>query len=851
MQVPLKWLREYVDVALPPDELAHKLTMAGLEVERITHVGADWNNVYVGQILEIGRHPNADRLLLVTVDYGHGRITVVTGASNFAVGDKVPVALVGARLIDGHSAERRYITLKPSKLRGVVSEGMICSALELGLGEDHSGILILHPDTRVGADLKEELGDVIFDFKLTPNRSDALSIVGIAREVAALTGQKVRHPSIEVPQEGTPAEELARVEVWDPDLCPRYTAMIIRGVKIGPSPRWMQERLTNAGVRPINNVVDVTNYVMLEMGQPLHAFDLDKVADHRVIVRRAREGETLVTLDGQERKLTTEMLLIADPEKGIGLAGVMGGLNSEITDDTKDIILESATFNPINNRRTARALNLPTEASRRFEKGLPPDLAVRAVQRAMRLMRELGGGTVSPGILDVYPEPVAPRQIVLGDGEVKRLLGMDPPRERVEAILRALEFETVAQPGSLLVTVPPHRVDVTQPADLVEEVLRITGYEAIPDTLLAGELPPQTINLERHWEDVARQTLVGSGLAEIICYSLTSQARMRRLLAGLPEGEAPRVQVRPDPRAEPRPLAGPLPAVIDPALYSGEIEPLRVMNPLASDADVLRTTALANMLETLRDNLRHHDRDVDLFEIARIYVPTQERLPDERRVVSLAMGGYRSGARLGERVATDFFDLKGPVEELLARFGLGDAAFVPAIHPVFHPGRAALVVQGGPQAADDRDWPQPDQVLGIIGEVRREVAEAFDISGQRVYLATLDLARLIAAASNLRQYRPLLRYPPVIQDIAVVVEEALPAATVAERIRRAGGPLLREARLFDVYVGEPIPAGKKSLAYSLTYQSPDHTLTDEEVKTVHRRIEEALVRGLGAAIRGT
>jgi phenylalanyl-tRNA synthetase beta chain len=377
------------------------------------------------------------------------------------------------------------------------------------------------------------------------------------------------------------------------------------------------------------------------------------------------------------------------------------------------------------------------------------------------------------------------------------------------------------------------------------------GYEAIPDRLMAGELPPQAINEERQWEEAARASLVGSGLSEIICYSLTSRGRLRRLLAGMDAGDTPQVLVRADPRAEARPLAGPLPAVVDPALYSGAVEPLMVLNPLASDAEALRTTALGNMLETLRDNLRHSDRDVDLFEIARIYVPTDEKLPDERRVVSIAMGGFRSGHRMGERIATDFFDLKGPVEEMLAHLGIGDAVFVPVVHPVFHPGRAALVVLGGPKTEGDGSWPHPDQVLGILGEVRRETAEAFDISGQRAYLATLDLARLIAAANRGRQYRPLAKYPPVMQDIAVVIDEALPASAVEGRIRQVGGTLLREARLFDVYVGEPIPSGKKSLAYSLTYQSSEHTLTDEEVKAVHKRIEDALVRDLGASIRGT
>ena len=846
MRVPLKWLRDYVDIAVAPEELAHRLTMAGIEVEEIVRVGADWQNVYVGQVRELKPHPNADRLQLVTADYGRGVITVVTGAFNLQVGDKVPVALVGARLIDGHSAERRLITLQPTKLRGIESAGMVCSGRELGLSEDHTGILVLPPDVRVGAELQEELGETILDLSVTPNRSDALSLLGVAREVAALTGQRLRYPPLDVPRGGPDAHALARVEVLDPDLCPRYSAMIIRGVKIGPSPRWLQERLTAAGVRPISNVVDVTNYVMLELGQPLHAFDLRTVADRHIVVRRARPGETLVTLDGVERKLEPDMLLIADVERGIGLAGVMGGANTEITDDTRDILLEAANFNPINNRRTARALGLPTEASRRFEKGLPPELTVPALERSMRLMHELAGGTVAPGVIDVYPNPAPRRQVLLPGGEVARLLGWDPGRERVGEILTSLEFAVEPAGADLLVTVPPHRVDVTQPADLVEEVARIAGYGQIPDRLLPGELPPQAVNVEREWEEATRQTLVGCGLAEIICYALTSRQRLVRLL---PPG-APSLAVLVQPRAGEafRPLAGPLPAVIDPALVSGAVEPLQLVNPLASESDTLRTSALGSALETLRANLRHEEENVDLFEIGRIFLPRPGDLPEERRVVSIALGGYRGGRALGQRVETDLFDLKGCVEAVLARFGLEDVHYLPVVHPTFHPARAALVVLGGPTGSDD--WPRPESVLGILGEVNREVAEGFDITGQRVYLAGLDFARLLEVGTRDRVYQPVPKYPPVRQDIAVVVSEAVRAADVRRRIMAAGGELLREARLFDVYSGKPIPEGHKSLAYSLTYQSADHTLTDEEVRAVHKRIEAALARDLGAQVRG-
>jgi phenylalanyl-tRNA synthetase beta chain len=530
MKVPLKWLRDYVDVVVSPEELAHRLTMAGLEADGITYIGANWQNVYVGQIRELRPHPNADRLQLVTADYGHGTITVVTGAFNMEVGDKVPVALVGARLIDGHSAEPRMITLQPTKLRGVVSEGMVCSGKELGLSADHAGILILHPEAVVGRGLQEELGDVVIDLALTPNRSDALAMIGVAREVAALTGQKASFPSFALPEEGPPVNDLAKITIQDPDLCPRYSAMVIQGIRIGPSPRWMQERLTAAGQRPINNIVDITNYVMLEYGQPLHAFDLHRVQDRHIIVRRAKEGEHLVTLDGVDRKLEPDMLVIADPERAVGLAGVMGGANTEVTEETTDILLESANFDATNNRRTARGLDLLSEASRRFEKGLPIELTVPALRRAVALMREQGGGVVARGVLDAYPNPVSPRRITLPNGEATRLLGLDLDVDRISSILSSLSFEVEQHEGFLLVTVPLHRVDVTLPADLVEEVARVIGYDAIPDKMLSGEIPPPVGNSVRAWEAVARETLVGCGLAETICYSLTSRARQRRLV---------------------------------------------------------------------------------------------------------------------------------------------------------------------------------------------------------------------------------------------------------------------------------------------------------------------------------
>lgn len=866
MNISLKWLREYVDITLPVEQLAERLTLAGIEVANIRRIGGNWDpeKLFVGQVVEIAPHPNADRLLLVTVEYGaegatgeqSKRITVVTGATNMKVGDKVPLALAGARLVDPHSEKPKEMVLKPTTLRGVRSEGMVCSPKELGLSEDHEGILILHPEARVGAPLVEELGDTILELEITPNRPDCLSVIGVAREIAALTGQTLRLPSVEAPEEGPPAADLVAVDIENPDLCPRYIAMVVQDVVVRPSPKWMQERLERAGMRPINNVVDVTNYVMLEWGQPLHAFDYDTLRGRRIIVRTARPGETIVTLDGQERKLSAEMLVIADVERPVAIAGVMGGLETEVGERTTTVLLESANFNPVSIRRTARALSIPSEAQRRFEKGLPPELTVPAIRRAAQLIRELARTPerrprIARGMVDAYPRPAEPRRIRLAASEVRRVLGMDIPADRQERILVSLGFEVAREDQALLVTVPYWRRDITLPADLVEELARISGYDELPATLPDGRLPPPKIDRARYWEDVARDVLVACGLSECITYVLTSRERLRRLL---PAEQAP---------ALPRPgegTDGALVAEVEARLLPLGIQPLRLWNPMTSDADVLRTSAMSHLLETLWSNLRFQDSGVALFEIGRIYLPdpSGRELPQERKTITVVLGQYKTSPRRPAPLEYDFYDLKGIAETLFERMGIREVAFRPVTHPTFHPGRAAVItlpaqVPGGGAPATGsavaRRGTVAEQVAGILGEVNPEVRRNFDID-ERAYLMGLDFDLLLQYATTERHYRPLPKHPPVVQDIAVIVDEAVLAAEVERVIRAAGGALVADVRLFDVYRGDPIPPGKKSLAYTITYQAPDRTLTDEEVNQHQARIVQRLARELGATLRG-
>jgi phenylalanyl-tRNA synthetase beta chain len=693
---------------------------------------------------------------------------------------------------------------------------MVCSERELGISDEHEGIIVLEPEAPVGTPLADYMGDVVLEIDVLPNMARCLSLLGVAREVAALTGQALRLPPDSLKAEGEPVEGRVQVRIEDPKLSARYVGLLVQGVTVGPSPGWVQRRLTYAGMRPINNIVDVTNYVMLEWGQPLHAFDYDLLVRRAggpapvITVRPARAGEVLSTLDGQRRELTPENLVIADERGPIALAGVMGGADTEVRDTTKNILLESANFDFLSIRRTMKQFNLPSEASLRFSKGIHPETVRPAGRRAADLMRQYAGGTVCRGVVDCYPAPPAPQIVTLPLGEVRRVLGMDFPEEEAARILRALEFRVEqAGPEALRVTTPPHRLDIQAgAADLIEELVRVYGYDRLPATLLADRLPRQHTNRPLVFEERVRDLLVDAGLQEVITYSLTTPER--EALLGLPLGEY-----------------------------------VRLRNPISSERTVLRQTVLAGVLDVAAANLRHTD-GVRLFEVGPVFLEREgQQLPDEPRRLALVPTGRRRPEFWGDTAggdgagadALDFFDLKGVVECLADDLHLADARYGPSKAPYLHPGRAAELLLEG-------------RAVGSIGQLHPRVAEAYGLGGWAVLAGELDLEALQAAAPERYTYRPVPRYPAALRDVAVVVAEGIAAEQVVEEIRRAGGDLLRQVRLFDLYRGDSIPLGTKSLAYALTYQAEDRTLTDKEVDRAHRKVEDRLKHTLKAQIRG-
>jgi phenylalanyl-tRNA synthetase beta chain len=791
------------------------------------------------------------------VTTGDGReLSVVCGALNIKLHDRVPLAQVGTRVAG--------IVIQAKKAMGVLSEGMLCSPRELGLSDDHAGILILPPETPLGVPLGKVLGeDAVIELDLKAHRGDLFCVLGVAREVAAITGQPLRPPAVALAESGTPATKLVKIDVRDPDLCPRYTARVVRDVRMGPSPAWMSERLTAAGMRPINNVVDVTNYVMLEMGQPLHAFDFDKVTDHHIIVRRARAGERITTLDGVDRALTPEMLLITDPTGPNVIAGIFGGERCEVSETTKHVILEAAHFNPRSIRRTSTAIALRTESSSRFEKNLDVTLTERAIDRAAQLLAELAGGTVAPGRVDVYPQPVAPRTLAFDTAQVAWLTGLDVHVNEAEQALAALGFTVAPGKGDrwLRVGVPSWRSDVVESADLVEEVARIAGYDRIPSTIPTGPLPEP---LRESWfdrEEALREILLGAGLTETITYTLTSRAAMAKLLldgaagagnllaapASVPELEAP---------AEGRAKGRGRVAERQELASAGQVPAIVLRNPLSSEMEALRLTLMVGILTTLRENSKHSDAGLWFFELGRRYLPrrgTGIAMVDERRTLGVGLLGPLTRHWDGTAAPADFYSVKGVAETLLAALKITGHRYVPVRHPSFHPGRcAALELRAAP--GDGEVTPtavaEPDRWVraGVLGEVHPEVAARFEITG-RPYLLELDLERLFAAMPQRVTQAPISRYPAVQRDLAVVLPRETPEVEVRAAILAAGGELVRAARLFDLYTGAGIPAERKSLAYALTYQAPDRTLTDDEVDAVQARIIAALASAFGATLR--
>jgi phenylalanyl-tRNA synthetase beta chain len=842
MKVSLQWLAEHVPLAVPVADLVERLTLAGLEVSSVRLIGVPapeglrvksaeagpvWppDKIVMARVQKVEPHPDPAvvNLKLPTVEYGNGRTKqLVTGAPNLKVGDSgqtVVLALTGSVLFSHHakSSEKVLQELKPAKIRGIPSDAMVCSAFELGIDDDkEAGIILLDEKVEPGTPAVDFMGDIVLELEITPNMARCLSVIGVAREVAALTGQGLRVPPHQPKAEGPAIEGQVRVSIEDPGLCARYAAMLLKDVRIGPSPGWMQRRLSYAGMRPISNIVDITNYVLLEWGQPLHAFDYDKLRQRaggkapHIIVRPARAGETLTTLDEGNKttplKLTMGMLIIADEAGPIALAGIKGGAETMVTESTRNVLLESANFDFLCIRRTMKALNLPSEASVRFSKGIHPETVKPAAERAAELMRQHGSATVCRGIVDVYPRPLPPRSIELKMAEVRRILGMDMPRSECVRILRALAFQ-VEEIGAdaLRATVPPHRIDMEEgPADVIEDLVRLYGYDKLPATLLADQLPPQRTNQPLVFEERLRDRLVALGLQEVITYALTTEEREKPL--GLPPCEYVRLQ-----------------------------------NPISSEREVMRHSLLAGVLDVAAANLQHTN-DVRLFEIGSVYLPrSDKKLPDEPRRLAVVLCGVRRQEFWTEATDTppqplDFFDLKGILEALLTDLHVANVAYRPIEAPALHPGRGAELVVG-------------ERVIGPFGELHPKIAEAFNLGGRAVLVGELDLEALRSVLLVRYLYQPVPRFPPALRDLAVIVEEPMPAERVAGEIRAAGGGLLRDVRLFDLYRGENIPAGHKSLAYALTYQADDRTLTDNEVKKAHDKIMGRLKHVLKAQIR--
>jgi phenylalanyl-tRNA synthetase beta chain len=840
MRVPISWLKEYVDITMAVPDLVEKLTIGGLEVTSVDYIGVPggtdrerlvWerDELVMGHILEVQPHPDADRLVLATVDYGGDETEVaVTGAPNLfpylgagPVGDRQlysPFALEGAVLYDGHQEERVRMTLKGRKLRGIYNRCMLCSEKELGLSDEHEGIMILHGDYTPGTPVQDVLGDVVLEIDIIPNIARAASILGVAREVAALTGATLREPSYDVVQEGPPLAGAVEISIAEPELNPRFVALVIEGVDQKPSPFWMQHRLRMAGQRPINVVVDISNYVMLEMGQPNHTFDYDflrRRADSyapdgpiKIITRLPHDDETLTTLDDVTRELPPYTILVTDRAGALSLGGIMGGEESEIGDSTVNVLLEAAAWNYINIRRSMHTLKINSEAGFRFSRGVHPEQALLGAKRAAELMRRYAGGTVRQGLVDNYPNPPAQPPIVLTAAEVARIGGVTPSQQEVQEMLEALAFAVEDRGDYLLVTSPPHRLDVEGSHDLIEEVLRIYGYDRIPERTMSDTLPPQRNNSELVFEENVRDLLVELGLQEVITYRLTTPQRETRMLA---PGSAP-----PDDRPY-----------------------LTLNNPISAERVALRHNLLASVLEIAAENSRFRKR-IGIFEIGKIFLTSEEGvLPDELTRLALVLTGPRQPDHWKdeEAPAYDFFDAKGLVEELLAAFQISGWHVEPARHPSFRPGRTARLFAG-------------EQPLGHFGELHPLVAETLDFRNDYAVLAAdLDLEALYRLTRSARTVVPLPAFPAVHEDLALIVDREVSAADVAAAIRDAGGFLLQQVELFDLYEGKQIPANKKSLAYHLTFQAPDKTLTDREIRRQRERILQRLEQRLGARLR--
>lgn len=803
MNTALSWIKAYVpDLEVTAQEYTDAMTLTGTKVEGFERLDKNLEKIVVGQIVSIEKHPDADKLIICQVNIGERMIQIVTGAPNVKEGDKVPVVLDGGKVAGGHDGgalPEDGIKIKKGKLRGVESDGMMCSIEELGSSKDmypdapEYGIYIMKEDTPVGADAVEILGlhDVVFEYEITSNRVDCYSILGIAREAAATFGKKFVPPVPEVKGNEEDVHDYASVEVVDTDLCPRYCGRVVKNIKIGPSPEWMQRRLAASGIRPINNLVDITNYVMEEYGQPMHAFDLDTIAGHKIIVKRAKDGDQFQTLDGQMRTLDKDILMINDAEKEVGIAGIMGGENSKITENVKTVLFESACFDGTNIRLSAKRLGLRTDASGKYEKGLDPNNAEAAINRACQLIEELGCGEVVGGMIDVCTKKPEPRRIPFNPDKINRLLGTSVSREDMVSYFKPLEVEVDGD----TVIAPTFRQDLVCEADIAEEVARFFGYANIPTTLPSGEATTGKLSFKLRVEQAVREVAEFCGYSQGMTYSFESPKVFDKLCL---------------------PADSPLRRTVT------------IMNPLGEDFSIMRTISLNGMLTSLATNYNRRNKNVKLYELGNIYLPKAlplTELPDER--MQMTLGFYGDG---------DFFTLKGVIEEIFDRLGMTEKiTYDPkAGKPFLHPGRQAAIHYAG-------------RCMGYLGEVHPDVLDNYNI-GDRAYVAVLDMPEVTACASFERKYTGIAKFPAVTRDISMVMDKSILVGQVEEIIEKRGGKLLESYHLFDLYEGSQIAEGCKSVAYSITFRAADRTLEDKDVSAIMEKILKDL-KEMGIELR--
>lgn len=811
MQVSIKWLKDYIDFTETPEQLADKLTMAGIPVENVVDPGEGLEKVVTGRIEKLEPHQNSDHLQICTMNVGLAEnIIIVTGAQNVAEGQVVPVAMVGAHLPNG-------MKISKGKLRGVASNGMLCSAQELKLDleklpeEQKTGIFILPSDTPVGIPAKDVLGlnDVVLEFELTANRADCFSVFGLVREIAAITGNKPHFPEIKVNEDdNTKLNDIFSVEIADPDLCSRFSTRMLKNVKIGPSPEWMQQRLEGAGIRSINNVVDVTNFVMIELGHPMHAYDYDKITGKKLIARRAIEGEELHTLDDTSRKAKGEMLVIADSEKAAGLAGIMGGFETEITDTTTTVVLESADFYGPCIRRTARACGLSSEASGRFERGVDSETTIKALDRAAQLFQEMGACTVCEGIVDVYPNPKQANYVTFTPEQINNHLGTNIAKDVMLNIITSVGFDvTKDENDEITVKVPSWRNDVTCMADISEEIARLHGFDKIKSTLPNGVSMQGTQSAKQTFIDKVKASLSSQGLYETISFALTNEETFNKL--NIPQDS---------------PLRKAVP----------------IMNPLSDEYPLVRTTLLSSIFDNLARNLARKNDDVALFEVGSVFFPKAlpvTELPDEVVKIAGAITGRRNAQGWNQtNDMVDFYDAKGIIEELLANLRVTRYTVEAGTHYAMHPGKTALFKKG-------RD------VIATVGEVHPAVLSAYGIT-KPVYIFELDATIVMKYMAKDLKYKALPKYPATSRDLAMLVDVDVNAADIEKAMTKAAGQNLTQITLFDVYTGKQVEEGKKSLAFSLTFQSNDKTLTDAEIDPAIEKIVAKLQKDFNANLRG-